>query len=559
MKKYMFFCLILMTTGIVNSQILNWVKQSIGTSDERSYSIARDASGNVYTIGYYSGSVDFDPGPAIYNLTCAGSQPNTFISKLDASGNFVWAKSLGGISDCYGQCVVTDASGNVYCCGYFQLTADFDPGPGTFNLTPVGNYDAFICKLDASGNFLWAIQLGGTGLDVAWTLVPDVQGNTYCTGYFNGTVDFDPGSGTYNLTSAGGTDAYIVKLDASGNFVWAAQQGGSSTDGGRYLKLDATGNIYITGYFSANADLDPGTGTFNVTSVGMEDIFVCRLNTSGGLVWAKQFGGPSTDYGRSIVLDASGNIYTTGSFQGTTDFDTGPGTFNLTSNGMEDIFIHKLNSSGNFIWAQQFGGASFDFGWSIAVDNSGSVYTAGSFRNTVDFDPGTGVFNLTSFGLDDVFINKLTSSGNFVWTAQMGGDGWDICRSLTVDVSGSIYSTGYFKDTADYDPGVNTTILISTAGNDDVFIHKMTQSMVSALENSTLADIRIYPNPSYGKFLIEAKGELVICNIIGKVIFSQELTDEKTEIDLSQHPPGVYCVKIITEKGVYSQKILIQH
>ncbi|MFC2111335.1 SBBP repeat-containing protein [Bacteroidota bacterium] len=126
--------------------------------------------------------------------------------------------------------------------------------------------------------------------------------------------------------------------------------------------------------------------------------------------WAKQMGGTGNDAGESITTDNNGNIYTTGSFYGTVDFDPGSGTTNLTSAGSGDIFIQKLDASGNLLWIKQMGGITFDIGYSITTDNSGNIYSTGNFEGTADFDPGSGIANLTSVGNYDIFIQKLGTS-----------------------------------------------------------------------------------------------------------------------------------------------------
>ena len=147
------------------------------------------------------------------------------------------------------------------------------------------------------------------------------------------------------------------------------------------------------------------------------------LLASGDFVWAKGIGGMGLidNVGRDITIDSSGNIYTTGGYYSTADFDPGPGISNLTSTGNGDIFVTKLDSSGNILWAKSMGGVNYDFGYSIAVDSSGDVYTTGSFEGTADFDPGPGTFNLTSTVNGNIFVTKLDSSGNFVWAKSMSG------------------------------------------------------------------------------------------------------------------------------------------
>lgn len=325
-----------------------WAKQIGGPNGEGGNSITVDGNGNVYTTGAFSGTVDFDPGAGIYNLTTPGSQC-IFILKLDASGNFTWARQIGETNGNTGHSVAVDDSGNVYTTGFFIGASDFDPSPtGTYTLTSAGNSDIFVSMLNASGNFVWAAKLGGSGHDYGYSIAVDGNSNVYTTGWFNGTSDFDPSpTGTYPLTSTGGSDIFINKLDVSGNFVWARQLGGISSEYGRSILVDnssATEGIYTTGHFRDTVDFDPSpTGTFPLTSAGDADVFVSKLDLSGNFVWATSLGGTFNDWGYSSGVDDSGNVYTTGYFNGTFDFDPGAGTFTLTSAGYNDIFIHKMS------------------------------------------------------------------------------------------------------------------------------------------------------------------------------------------------------------------------
>jgi hypothetical protein len=409
-----------------NAQNLEWAKSFGKNSSDYGVSITVDASGNVYTTGRFQQTVDFDPGAGTNNLSSQGLT-DAFIQKLDPSGNFLWAKSFGGTSQDEGLSITVDASGNVYTTGWFSGTVDFDPGAGTNNHTSQGSRDVFIQKLDPSGNFLWAKSFGGTSDDYGNSITVDASGNVYTTGWFSGTGDFNPGAGTNNLTSQGSNDVFIQKLDPSGNFLWAKSFGGTSSNYGLSITVDASGNVYTTGKFSGTVDFDPGAGTNNLSSQGSNDVFIQKLDPSGYFLWAKSFGGTSIDVAYSIALDASGNVYTTGDFKGTVDFDPGAGTNNLSSqvNNLNsqsvDVFIQKLDPSGNFLWAKSFGGNLDDYGWSITVDASGNVYTTGSFKGAADFDPGAGTNNLSSQGSYDVFIQKMSpcspTTGTDVQTA----------------------------------------------------------------------------------------------------------------------------------------------
>src|SRR5688572_4794666 len=286
-----------------------------------------------------------------------------------------------------------------------------------------------ICFLPQTVNaqapdWIWAKSVGGISFDYSRTMVIDPDNNLYIVGGFYSTTDFDPGTGVFDLTPVGFYDIFVLKLDSTGNFLWVKQFGGLNNDYCNAITIDENGNIYIAGYFRDTCDFDPDAGVFNLTSVGWEDIFICKLTSSGNFIWAKQMGGSYTDNARAIAMDTSGNdcIYITGTYRDTADFDPGAGIFNLTAPGGEAIYITKLDSSGNFVWAKQLGGAHSDLPEKIIVDPTGSgcIYTTGYFRWTGDFDPGVGIYNLSSVGWDDIFISKLDSSGNFIWAKSMG-------------------------------------------------------------------------------------------------------------------------------------------
>ncbi|HMU93915.1 MAG TPA: SBBP repeat-containing protein, partial [Anaerolineales bacterium] len=366
----------------------------------------------------------------------------------------VWTKSMGGTAIDQGYSIAADSIGNLYATGAFMGTVDFDPGVNTFNLIAVYE-DIFVVKFDADGNFLWAKSMGGVDAYTRSSKISiDSYGNVYTTGYFGGTVDFDPGAGVYNLTSSGDIalgygDGFISKLDENGNFVWARNVGGLNDDSITGSALDANGNIYTSGSFVETADFDPGVGTYNLTSEGGSDIFVSKLDANGDLVWAKRIGGSLYDYGGGVAIDLIGNVFLTGSFIDTVDFDPNAGAYILTSTGAYDPFVVNLSNDGNFVWAVSMGGAGWDYGGDIAIDSNNNVYTTGVFEDIADFDPGAGIFNLTSMGGRDIYISKLDDIGNFVWAKSIGGVGFEFISDIALDQNGNVYTTGAITQSAD--------------------------------------------------------------------------------------------------------------
>jgi gliding motility-associated-like protein len=466
--------------------VLDWVstaRTSAGTPSTetgKTYSVAVDASGNSYGSGPFFGTQDFDPGAGVFNLTSVGDA-DVFITKLDASGNFVWAKSIGGTLKDNSYGIALDPSGNVYVTGSFNGTSDFDPSAAVTNLTSAGFTDLYILKLDTDGNFVWAKSIGGNSFDgdESFAIATDAAGNVFTTGYFTEKVDFDPGPGIFNLDFTSGTctncsQIFILKLDTDGNFGWAKRGGGFGDSSGYGISVDASGNVLTTGYFWSNAFGAPSTGT--------QDIFIVKHDNNGNQLWAKAFG-DATDIsfhekGYAITTDASGNVYATGRYENTTDFDPGAGVFNLTAVNKMDIFVLKLDAAGNFVWAKSMGGVNSgtirDVGLGIGVDAAGNVYTTGGFSDTGDFDPGPGVFTLTA-AIGAIFISKLDSNGDFVWAGSMdGGSGSDVGFSLVVRGPDIIYTAGSFSGGSapnpfDFDPNFCTFDFVGSGG---FYVHK---------------------------------------------------------------------------------------
>lgn len=467
----LFLASLFLPTAPCHGQDFGWARQFGGAQADIGYDVTTDAAGNVYAAGYFEGVVDFDPGAGVANLTSGGGD-DIFIVKLDSAGSLIWARSMGGPNDAHPWNVTVDSSGNVYTTGWFEGTADFDPGAGISALTVVGEFNAFVSKLDSAGNFVWAKLLGGSGYSEGDGVVVDNAGNVYTTGFFKGVGDFDPGPGVAAMTAAGNEDIFVSKLDSGGNFVWARHMGGTNYAYAIGLALDAGGNVHVVGSFAGTVDFDPGAGVVNLTSAAEEDVFICKLDSSGNYLWARRFGGGANDYGYDIAVDSAGNVVTTGSFFGTVDFDPGAGSFNLTSAGSDDGFVSKLDSAGNFVWARRLGGPDFDFSSDVALDGDGNVYTAGLFTATGDFDPGAGVVNLTSVGGDDIFVSKLDSAGNFVWARAMGGSGNEFGEGIAVR-GDNVYVAGRFTGTVDLDAGVGVASF-TAQGDRDAFVLNLT-------------------------------------------------------------------------------------
>ncbi len=460
-----------------------WVKAVGGNLLGLDKSIAVDIDDNVYLTGNYSGTIDFDPSANTFNLSSVDNSTDAFILKLTSAGQFVWAKSIGGDGYERGSSIAIDHNQNVCIVGNYADTADFDPGPGVYQLISETNsigssYDVYILKLDSAGQFIWAKSVGGEQGDYGNSIAVDTLGNIYTTGAYRETADFNPGSGVNNLNSSWWSeDIFVLKLDPAGNYVWAKSMGGTSSgDEGFSIWIDQHERVYVTGAFKSTADFDPSGNTFNLTSGGSDDSFILRLNSDGTLNWAKSVRGSSPNKGRSITTNASGDVYVTGYYFGLTDFDPAAGITYYENSSHYDIYVLKLDSNGLFDWTANMGGSEADFGYSIITgSNDDEIYLTGSFKDTIDLDPGIDTVTHISNGNYDAFVQKLVECKN------TGLDIITACGSYTW-IDGTTYTSNNFTA---------THTLTNIAGCDSVITLNLT------LNNPTTGDDTIVACDSY--------------------------------------------------------------
>jgi len=556
--------------------VFDWAIRLGNVDDDKGNGIVTDAAGNIYTIGNFYGTVDFDPGPLVLNLVTAG-YTDIFVSKTDPAGNLIWARQFGGSVHDNGAGIAVDAAGNVYTTGNFENTSDFDPGPNTFNLTSAGGFDVFVSKLDASGNFVWAKQMGGSQIssingDEGKSVAVDASGNVYVGGRFEFMADFDPGPGTFNLTAAGSScDVFLAKLTSQGDFVWAKKWGDNgNTDWLNNIAVSGI-HIYSSGSFYGPVDFDPGPNTTVLSPGGLSGIYVSKLDSAGDFVWARQFsrnmGGFLYDAG-AMTVDNQGNVFTTGSFDNTVDFDPGNGNANMTAGSNQNAFIVKLNSSGSYQWVKSLGNTGEVAALGITLDSQGSIYTTGWFNDNgnaiCDFDPGAPSYIVTSHGLLDIFVCKLDASGNFNWAKGMGGPFEDYGLSIAVSPSYSVSSTGYFSGTADFDPDTNVTFNLTGAGSTDLFIHKMNQIGVGIEKTGGSNMLRAFPNPSEGIFTFASAdhiiaGTIEVYNHYGAMVYAADIRNRSSvEMDLKNLHAGIYFLRLREGMRDHGLKLVIQ-
>lgn len=531
-----------------------------GTANDYGSAVTVDPSGNVYSAGSFSGTADFDPSSAFYNLTAQGSG-DMYLSKLDASGSFVWVKRTSCNAAISPLSLCRDASGNLIAAGQLDGLADFEPGSPnspTLQSTPGFDSDAFIAKWDAAGQIVWAKNIGGASLDYAQEAIVDASGNIYVCGMIEGTADLDPGIPVYTVTTTNSNrSGFVVKLDASGNFVWGKTFTGTSVSMAvcRHMCLNTSGELLITGSYLGTVDFDPGTGTQMLTSKmslfgNSQDVFIAKLDASGNYLWAGSVGSNSEDYGTELITDGLDNIYLTGAFQGTIDLDPSAATYTVASNGGYDIFVCKISRTGGLVWGGGIGGGNlnYDEGSAITFDVNGDLLVSGFYSGTADFDIGSATQNVSS-PMDDKsngFILKMDTSGSFNWVKILRGKSYSACADIFTDTGGNIYTTGYYHDTTDFDPG-SPLFNMNPVGGYDIFVLKLSQPIATGVTDlKEERSLIVYPNPT-GSYLMLSNTketfEYSIYDQTGRVVSSGKLNNAKEQIYVGNLAKGVYFVR----------------
>ncbi|UKN02010.1 T9SS type A sorting domain-containing protein [Paracrocinitomix mangrovi] len=343
------------------------------------------------------------------------------------------------------------------------------------------------CSFSQDPQLGWAKQINGA-FDNSEKLFVDDSGYVYVTGIFQGSADFDPGPNTFIMTSNGGDDVFILKLDPDGNFIWAKQIGGPGNESVAGIQTDEEENVYIAGIFEDSVDFDPGPQNQILTSSPVNSLYVLKLNGNGNFVWVKNVGNSYGTILSAMHLDSENNICFGGKFNFQIDMDPGPGVYNLDPSGVgsSNMYITKLDSAGNFLWAFNLGNSSgYDLINSLCHDDLNSIYITGQFADTVDFDPSGNSFELIGpSSLSSGFICKYSSNGELIWANSMivEGIGDVLPNSITVDYNYNVITMGTFTGVVDFNPLVSSNPFVLNSNNsigfytNDAFINKLDAS-----------------------------------------------------------------------------------
>lgn len=395
-----------------------WTRQLGSAADDRGYSLATDASGNVFVAGHTDGALDGNTSAGYFD---------SFVVKYNSVGVKQWTRQLGTAGVEVGNGIAIDSSGNVFVTGY--TTGGLDGN------TNAGNSDLFLVKYDGAGVKQWTRQLGTSTDDFAQSVATDINGNIFVTGFTVGGLDGNTNAGTNSY------DLFIVKYDTNGLKQWTRQLGTMLNDIGYSVTTDTNGNIFVAGVTTGSLDGN--------LSAGGNDVFVVKYDGAGMKQWTRQLGTPANDgeFGIGAATDTNGNVYVTGNTSGDLDGNTNAGSL--------DLFLVKYDNEGVKQWTRQLGMTTGEYGQNVAIDPNNNIYVTGNTFGSLDGN--------TYAGDVDAFVVKYDSAGTKQWTRQFGTPVSDFNRGGAVDVSGNVYVTGHTTGNLDG---------ITNAGGPDLFIVK---------------------------------------------------------------------------------------
>lgn len=594
-----------------------WTKSIGGQYSESIGKIKVDNDGNVFTSGISYGNVDYDPGPGTHFISSKANE--VFVQKLDNDGEFKWAQRHSGAGRTSIRSMVVDVDGNLYLAGGYYGEVDYYKGQTGATHTSNGKGDIYIQKYDKNGNFAWVRTIGGSDVDQCKGMDIDQNNNLIVMGTYRGNVDFDPGPGSTILT--GGTNInnnFIMKLDSSGALKWAKNYDHTSVN--QVLTVDGDNNILIAGLFFSTQKFARASDTVELSAYGHADVHVHKLDPNGVVLWASQLGGTAYEDPYSIAVDQSNNVYVLGIFEGKTDFDPSSDSAFLTvNNNSRDIFLSKLNSSGQYAFAEKIGGKNADDGVSLSalnVQDDEHILIAARYADSVDFGINTKPHYLYNNFINtfimmlstcdkDSSTQKITSCDPYTWIdgityssstneATMIYNNVSNCDSIVrldltifessdrstktannVITANNLSATYQWLDcddnyaiisgenSASYAPTKNGNYAVELTENGCKDTSDCVAMAIVGTTGPVLGDFNIYPNPA-GNLLryelpanISSSGILEISNNLGLLVHRAKVTS-KGQIDISFLSSGVYIITLEVDGATTVKRLMVR-
>lgn len=553
MKNIINLLIVLFTSQFAYSQSFEWVNSAGSNGADATEFLCSDSLNNIFSFGYFSDTLVLSNS----NRTFV-SKGNTdlFINKTDPQGNLIFTIHIGGMADEFPRALEYDNSGYIYILGSLSDSVYINKGSSTqlFYLDSnwQGANSSFLAKLDLNGNLIWTQFFESNYRIDVMDLVIDDSSNIAVVGSYEDTLDFGQ-IDSFNLVS-NNFSGFISIFNSNSILIKTAPIHGSNGVFIKEIEL-GRGNYTITGRFRGIVDADPSSSTYNLQSVGGNDIFFCQYNSDLSFRWAKTILSNQQVLGSSLI-QKNNYYYLSGVFSDTTYFDSNNLNSFFISNGQWDSFFSKYDSNGNLIWVKQFGDSLSEYTYSMDISNSNKIYLTGFFHGTTDFDPDTSTFLMNSNnGSRDFFISEFDTNGVFYWAKSIGGNYLDYGYDILFQ-NNELYIAGAFSNTVDFDFDSNQ-VFKSSFGDTDAYLLKLQLNIITSLNDYSNKDfigdaLYLFPNPS--SEIIKIKGNLKgirffkVYDIRGRLVM-QTPSFNTNQINISDLNAGAFILHSIYENG----------
>lgn len=452
-----------------------------GLGGEQALGFGVGVDGSRYSGGVFFGpSVDLKPGGGAV-FPAQGNSGNMWLNKVAADGSYVYGytwPTLNGYH-CYVWGFAPHADGSVVVVGHHVGKLDLDPGVGVDVHTAgngVGDLGPFMIKLDAAGKYQWG-RSWSSKFSTAFGVAQAGDGSLYVTGYFDGTIDLDPGPGEDKHTATGvgnATNGYLSKFDGEGTYLWGRTWGQGGEVYSYDVAVDGDGNAAVTGTAGGPADLDPGPGVQIHNGQGLADTFVQHFAADGSWSWGFAVGGSGYEQINDVWIDSVGKVWVVGGFSSPEiDLDPGAGVMNYKNMGQDyDGFVARYGAMGTHELSFVAASKGHDNLWGISGDCGDQLYISGHFAQTIDLDPGPGTAMHTSGGLSDPFVLAIGGDGEYRWSRSWPNADYGVAQAVGFDGDRMVHAQiNYYVDIdADAGPGV---LKLPAKGDQDVLLEKL--------------------------------------------------------------------------------------
>lgn len=523
-------------SNVSKAQGWEWGRSAGGTQYNIGRSIAVDALGNSYAIGFFNGSITF--GQTTFN-SVGGF--DVFIVSYSPAGEVRWARHGGGSRDDFAEGIVIDGTGNLYVTGQCTDTFRFEDSPGTITSGTFATAP-FVASLTSDGSLRWARSFEGNGRGFGMHMAePDTL---FLTGTYGGGLVLD----SIGLNGSPTGNIFVASLDLAGNVRWARGAIGttatSAIRAGVATASDGRGSLYVAGYLADNTGFGHETFDTVIVAAGISNIFLARYNSSNGdIIWVRTAGGSNYDAATGLLVDGDGEIYICGYYQGASYFSDAITLQN--ENGLSNSFVARYNVDGDVVWVRGAGGAAFDEAYAMTWDRAGDIAVTGKFGALARFGSDT----LTCVGESNVFAALYTREGALLGAVSAEGTGDDHGNGIAAGADGRLWITGDFSATTTFGPDN-----VSSNGLADVFVATLRIAGADVDMEAGADALILAPNPSRGTLRLNIPalpGEEIHVRvsamtgetIVERIIEADGMTST-THIDLSTSPAGVYAISI---------------